>query len=331
MAMNKQQLIQFVEGKLTNSEKLKEVFNWMEKDRKNKRYLIYLKNVQSLTAEKEGKLNIAEEFELVKQKINFNIRRISPKRVVFRYAAVFLAVIGLTWAIHFSVNTTKKEIWNKIYCPYGQLMKVTLSDATVIWLNSGSTISYPNVFNRSQRIVILKGEAFFKVKSNKQHPFIVNVDRVKVRVTGTEFDIDAYPNSYSLKTTLVRGKVDICNAKGDWGLRLHPGQMAIYDKKTQCLTTSDVDVSMCSLWREGKIIFQNTRIEEIAEKLSYWYNVKIIVSDEYTKNLKISFTALKNRPLDDVLSSMQFLYKQVSYKKINENKMQEIIITGTKN
>ncbi|MDP4184847.1 MAG: DUF4974 domain-containing protein [Bacteroidota bacterium] len=325
--MKKEQLLQYVNGKLRDPKRLQEVYEWMEKDEKNKHYLIHLKNIQSFTVGKEGKIDLDYEYSLMQKRMQSRTKIIPFMKQALKYAAVLIFIIGLSWIIKLSLNTNREEYVNRIFCPNGETMKVKLDDGTLVCLNSGSTLSYPASFTKNHRSVKLIGEAFFTVKSDKNHPFIVNVNDIKVKVTGTEFDIDAYPCSHSLKTTLVKGRVDICDANEVSKLLLHPGQMANYNKTSQKLTVSDVDVSKYYSWTEGELTFRDTRIEEIAEKLSYWYNIKIRVDNENVKDFKVSCTAVKNRPIEDVLNSLKLLYKQVSYKTVIVNNKQEIIIT----
>jgi len=100
-------------------------------------------------------------------------------------------------------NVDKEKIQNiEIVTPIGKRMTITLSDGTKVYMNSGSKIKFPNKFKEDNREVFIEGEFFFDVAPDKRHPFIVQMNRSKVVVVGTEFNIRSYPDEITVQTTL---------------------------------------------------------------------------------------------------------------------------------
>jgi transmembrane sensor len=107
--------------------------------------------------------------------------------------------------------------------PRGRNFYVLLSDGTEVWLNAESRLSYPSRFDEDERIVELEGEAYFKVASDKAHPFIVRTSRFNTRVLGTEFNVKAHQDDTPY-VTLVSGSVRIKASRSGEEVSLHPGQ-----------------------------------------------------------------------------------------------------------
>ena len=128
---------------------------------------------------------------------------------IIKIAAVFLFAVLLYSAGYYLLYKPKhiKIAYVQITVPNGQKRTVTLPDGTKIWINSGSTLSYPKIPGKKYREVRLSGEALFEVTKNKHRPFIVKTKEVSVKVLGTVFNVSAYPGDKTIETTLVRGRV----------------------------------------------------------------------------------------------------------------------------
>ncbi|WP_430809947.1 MULTISPECIES: FecR family protein [unclassified Carboxylicivirga] len=159
--------------------------------------------------------------------------------------------------------------------PFGAKTNVDLPDGSRVWLNSGSTITYPVKFGKS-RSLSLSGEAFFDVKKSNS-PFIVSTPDGDVVVKGTSFNVKAYPEDGIYETTLIEGAVDF-KPKDETGvLSLKPGDQL---RKTQeGFSIREVDVKLSTCWMEGKLIFNREPFPTLITKLERWYNVKIEYAD----------------------------------------------------
>ena len=129
----------------------------------------------------------------------------------------------------------EKLVYNELYVPYGKMQQLQLSDGTIVYLNSGSSLKYPVKFLKDlNRQVYITGEAYFKVSEDMSHPFIVTTDKVNVRVLGTEFNVSSYKEDEYINTVLVSGKVHLYTEAETYNsteaLSLSPGKMALWDR-----------------------------------------------------------------------------------------------------
>lgn len=159
----------------------------------------------------------------------------------------------------------------RIDIPRGGEYKVKLSDGTAVWLNSESSIEYPQQFTGSQRVVKLTGEAYFEVAHDADKPFLVDFGDVRVKVLGTSFNISAYAGDPAATATLLSGKVEI--SRNGTVAQLTPGKQAVLSHDSPGITVHDVDASLYVSWTQGTFVFENMRLEDICRRLSRWYDV----------------------------------------------------------
>ncbi|MFW6246123.1 MAG: FecR family protein [Tangfeifania sp.] len=200
-------------------------------------------------------------------------------------AAAAVLLIGLVIGSVFYVQSQIPEIITQnINTPYGGKTSFTLPDGSTVWLNSGTSFSYPDRFEE-ERIVELEGEAYFEVQKQTE-PFIVKTSFGDVEVLGTSFNVKAY-KSETFVTTLESGSVSFTNPAGKKAI-LDPGSQVIYNSKT--FFTQTVDTEVFTSWKEGKLIFRNEPLQNMITRLERWYNVDIKLEDERIKNLKYTGT-----------------------------------------
>lgn len=196
-------------------------------------------------------------------------------------------------------------VYNTMQIPVGGFYQLKLADGTKVWLNSLTQLRFPVTFAGEERKVYLTGEAYFEVARDSVHPFIVATDEgMEVKVYGTEFNVDTYRKG-TVKTTLVNGKVGIRVSATGEEVRLSPNQMALFTKVTQSIQVENVDPYGAIAWKDGKFVFEDEPIEEIMERLSRWYDVKVFYANERIK--KHTFTGIITRFADisDVLHLME--------------------------
>lgn len=193
-------------------------------------------------------------------------------------AILLLPLLGLSAYLYYQTNTLKSKSVGLLETTtaYGVRTKITLSDGSEIWLNSGSTLSYPERFTEDKRQVTLSGEAFFKVKSDKDLRFDVQTsDGITVSAYGTEFNVQAYTEEPDIKATLAEGHIQIDQINQPASQELIPGEQAIYSRHTQQMQVRKVNLLVETAWKDGKLIFRRTPMEEIAKQLSRHFNVNI--------------------------------------------------------
>ncbi len=246
-----------------------------------------------------------EKFELILDKIHHKINLLKPKKqkstgnsiqqinkIFIRIAAVLF--IPLLLAFLFILHTSRSEIQEltrkgsdniDVISPIGSRTYIELPDGTKVHLNHGSKLSYPRRFIGKERNVELSGEAYFTVAHNPGKPFRVDVNHAIITATGTEFNVMAYPGQQNIETTLVKGKIVFQDSK-----KMEPGEHLSYSIKTGHYICDKTDILKYISWKDGVLIFKDDPLEEIAFKLSRWYNVDFIFKDNSVKDIPYTAT-----------------------------------------
>ena len=264
-----------------------------------------------------------------------------------KYAAIFIFAFALTWLLKPSPGSefasVKPQFFN-IKVAYGSKTTIELPDSSVVILNSGSTLSYPDKFETESRTVMLVGEAFFEVKKNSKRPFYVKTKDVTIRVLGTKFNVKSYPDENTSETTLVSGSVEILqNSVQDKEGKKHdiapiflkPNQKAIFTRttgvtelkevnkeqpkeKVQTETTTPVqlvakiaaqdqeETDYDIAWKNNKLILNNDRFGDIIKILERWYNVDITVKNPTLSDVRFS-AKFDRESIVDVLDALKII------------------------
>ncbi len=174
--------------------------------------------------------------------------------------------------------------------PKGGEFHLMLGDGTAVWLNSESRLMYPSVFGEDSRQVWLEGEAYFDVAAEADRPFIVETERQQVKVLGTQFNIQAYPDEQMSTTTLVQGNVLVSCENED--MLLQPGQQAQTKKSGRLNLNRNADIDQVVAWKNGYFRFDKADIHTIMKQLSRWYDIKVNYADTFPAHY---FGAIMNR------------------------------------
>ncbi len=211
--------------------------------------------------------------------------------------------------------------WQAIKVPRGRKIAIILSDGTKVHLNSDTELVYPDKFGNENRLVKLKGEAFFDVAHNADKPFIVENNTQTITVLGTKFNLNCYDNQSFVKTTLVEGSVKINSKLNSKSLILSPNEHSSLAVDGSELDKKNVDTKLYTSWINEILYFNNEELGSIAIKLERWYDVKIIFNNE--ENKKIHFTGIVRK--DKSITHILDLIEKTSNIEISSNK-NEIII-----
>lgn len=179
-----------------------------------------------------------------------------------------------------------EPLFNKVIVPRGGEYQLELCDGTKIWLNAESEIIFPTRFDGDTRTVELKGEAYFEVKSDPAHPFIVKTDLMSVRVLGTSFNIMTYNDDPVVETTLITGSLMV--VKDETETLIRPGMQARINRESNTCTLRSVYAESYAAWAKQMFVFFNEPIESICRKLARWYNVQIDASSESLRGIRYS-------------------------------------------
>lgn len=182
-------------------------------------------------------------------------------------------------------NNNLNNGFNTIETPNGGMWEVKLPDGSSVWLNAASSLTYPLSFSKGQkRVVELKGEAYFEVKEDKLHPFVVKTLKQDVEVLGTHFNINAYVDEAAVKTTLLEGSVKVVSSQTEHKPEiLKPGEQSILTAKG--FDIKQVDVDEVIDWKKGYFMFNNEKQESIMRKIARWYNVQVEYADPRAKEV----------------------------------------------
>jgi len=191
---------------------------------------------------------------------------------------------------------TEKDaaFYNTISTPRGGQYQVTLSDGTMVWLNAASSIRFPVVFAGADRKVEITGEVYFEVAKNKNMPFKVKANASEIEVLGTHFNVNAYNDEASIKTTLLEGmvKVTVPTLAGNQQPKfLQPGQQSSINKEGRIQVFDDADTEEVMAWKNGRFQFKSSDLRSILRQIARWYDVDI----EYKGNVDLHFTGQLTR------------------------------------
>lgn len=176
--------------------------------------------------------------------------------------------------------------------PNGGTWRLRLPDSTEVWLNAGSTLTYPVSFaGQTERRILLSGEAYFEVFQDKSHPFAVISRGQLVEGQGTHFNISAYEEDRLVKTTLLKGSLTIAPLgyvgghenlpMKNFAVTMKPGEQIVNDGGN--LKVDIVDTNYAVAWKQGHFLFDNESIDSIMEKLARWYDVQVTYEDPSLK------------------------------------------------
>lgn len=324
-------------GKL-NSNDRKEIESWKNASLEN----LTLFNEYLEVWESMGRLDEMEKIDThtALQKVTDEISKEKRSiRLVYafqRIAAILilplLAYVGyLTFK---NVSSTSNEVaWQTITSKNGMRNEMDLPDGTHVWLNSGAVLQYPVSFSSSDhREVKITGEGFFKVTHDKKHPFVVNTGKMNVEVLGTSFNILNKPEDKLFEVVLETGKVNLFSGnykdKVDIGI-MKPGQRATYDLNKKNIVVSNVEIDKYLAWKEGKIMFRDDVMTDVAKRLGQWFNVKIIIQNPELNDYLFTATFQEEsltQILDLLKLSSPIEYKIVKNKKLEDESYSQTVI-----
>lgn len=185
----------------------------------------------------------------------------------------------------------------------GEKKEVILQDGSMVMLNANSSIVYTRDFE-TDRHIKLKGQAFFKVRRDEEHPFIVSTSKIKVQVLGTSFDVNA--NAFANPTvSVVSGVVNVSDYKNkENNLIIRKNEQVVFDNNRLKYTKTDSDIN--TAWTHNTIHLHNNTLKETASILENWYNLKISFEDKKLEKLRIS-GKYKNEKIENIIKSIALL------------------------
>ena len=208
-------------------------------------------------------------------------------------------------------GTAQAILYNTVRTPRGGQYQVTLPDGSRVWLNAATSLRFPTAFTGTDRTVELSGEAYFEIASRKDQPFHVKVREMTVDVLGTHFNVMAYDDEESFRTTLLTGAVriqagttaDFGNSNTQRSVQLKPGEEARLSLDTKAISVAVADTDQCVAWKNGLFQFEGATLEHVMRQVARWYDVDV----HYTGTIDRHFSGMisRNAPLADVLHVLE--------------------------
>lgn len=219
----------------------------------------------------------------------------------------------------YTVNSKKvtendETFYNTITTPRGGQYQITLADGTLVWLNAASSIRFPVVFTGTERKVTITGEAYFEVAKNAAMPFRVKAAASEIEVLGTHFNVNAYEDEASIRTTLLEGSVKVAATAlsvNQLPVLLKPGQQSVISKAGKISIQNDADIEEAIAWKNGRFQFKSADLNSILRQISRWYDVDVV----YNGKVDLHFTGqlARNENVSNVFRKLA-LTGEVSFK-----------------
>ncbi|MBO1364316.1 FecR domain-containing protein [Prevotella sp. A2931] len=304
--MNFKVIKDYILGKSAPKDELR-LGDWLGRSKENERLLF---GAELLYHEGRGDYDRwAADADKVEASLFAEINRLEERRVkvrylnFIRYAAVALimlvdgaAVLWLQYGRQHMIDVTAAN----------GVMALTLPDSTKVWLNQGTTLRYPEVFDGDERHVELAGEALFSVTKNPQKPFIVSSEGVRTKVLGTVFDFKTNVGDNHEEVSLLEGKLEITGSHGEGKVIIQPNQKAVIDKNSHTMEVKNVYAPLEAVWHDGMIPFANMSIADIAHVLERFYQVEISLAGNMDRRQTYSGYIRRTDSIDSVLNALMY-------------------------
>lgn len=271
-------------------EDVQAVEKWLDEKPVNRRIYARLQHLWKSNPDVQG--SHSSLFEAIKRKIavyeskpKSSIRKLDP---FLKVAAIVAVVLLSNFFVYqyFSKSEPQSVTWHEIVVPRGNRMKIILPDKSSVWLNNETHLKYASDFSTGNRVVELSGEAYFDIQHDAKHPFIVKIGEQRIKVLGTKFSVNAYPEDRMVETSLISGSIEF-DAKemvnGKSKFMLEPGYSLFYDKRNNKLSQEKIQSSYYEYWENGVYAFKEESFESLAIKIKRIFNVEIIFNDEKLK------------------------------------------------
>ena len=201
-----------------------------------------------------------------------------------------------------------QPVYHCLEVPRGGEFSFLLPDSTTVFLNAESRLRFPDRFvPGSERIVYLSGEAYFDVKRDPRSPFLVCLEHSAVKVTGTSFNVKAYPDDTNEATTLISGTVSMGIGTTEQWIVLKPGEQGYYDATRKTLLQQTVDVNYYTAWKDGVFAFYRQPLEEVMKTLGRWYLFDTHYQNEALKSILYTGKINRHASIREVLHTFELM------------------------
>ena len=253
-----------------------------------------------------------EALQATRARLGLSHKRQGAVRLTFWLAAAALALLVVLPISYKAGRTSGEERiasieWVEVNVPFGEKEEITLSDGTVLHLNSGSRLTYPAVFSGDSRTVFMDGEAYLDVAKDPEHPFIIKSQNIDIKVLGTSFNFKNYARERMAELLLMEGSVEasVSIPNDTRTVRLKPGDKMQYNRES-----GDLDIARFNpkgykaFYEDNSLYFLDMQLSDIALDLSRRFNCEIVVLDEELASRRYFSIFTNNETLDQILAVM---------------------------
>lgn len=304
-------LMKYVKGDVTPEEQEK-VICWLDESPEHMRQFRSLRKLYDISI-----WNCNEDVHEVNKKSSIFMK---PVFLEFLKVAAVILVTFLGTRFFFGFNEEHAGM-QTVVVPAGQRAELYLADGTKVWLNSRSTLKFPDRFDDDARNVELDGEGYFDVSRNEKAPFTVHTSKYNVKVLGTEFNVKSYSDRNYFSTSLLKGSVEVSNTNNSQSVLLKPQEQALANDGR--LVVKKIQDKNYFRWKEGLLCLDDESISELIAKLELYYDVDIIVKKQSLMKYRYSGKFRIREGVEHVLKVLQ-LKHSFTYTKNEE--LNQIII-----
>jgi len=285
-------------------EEEKELLKWISQSEENKKHFLKIKDIwdASLKKDDSAEKNLFDFYQVQVNKKESLQKSIRLWRFVAGIAALLVIGLVISILVYNPAPMEKKLITHTV--PLGSKSQVFLADGTEVHLNSGSKLEYYSDFVNDNREVTLSGEAYFKVETDKFHPFIVKTSDFDITVTGTRFNVCSYHDNPFSSVSLIEGKIGF-SASNIQPMVLKPGEKIQYNREERELAYVSLDLQAEIAWKEGLFIFKNIPFPELIKRLERWYDVKLNCTSDNLNTLQYSGSFKNQETIWQVLDALK--------------------------
>ena len=314
-------VFKFLQGEATVAEQ-RIVEEWMAQDVANKKFFDTQRGLILLTTRKPVTYDVDRAWEKVQRRMAHVSETTAPvvpvvslyrKKIiqiasVSGIAALFVMAIGWFGVLN-NTNTSHPSML-QVSSNKAVIDEMLLPDGTSVSLNTHSVINYPEQFAGDMREISIFGEAFFEVKPDVLHPFIIHTSGLDIRVVGTSFNVEAFPGAGFVKVAVSTGKVLVypSGANPENGTLLQAGETATYSQASGKLLKGVVDDLNFLSWKTGILTFRETRLADVFEALEKKYDTNFTVDNPAVLNERLT-ARFESETLDQVLETLALIFE----------------------
>ena len=241
----------------------------------------------------------------LRENISKRIRR-HRRKVALQRSAVAACVSAVLFVVALpELVVSSKNEWVTLQVPMGKIDSLTLADGSRIVLNGGSSLNYPKRFRGAERMVELQGEGFFDIHSDPSHPFLVECDDIKIKVTGTKFNLKSYGVDRSIVAELISGSIQAIHTTTARVVNVVPGERVVYNRETKTFEKERFNTSELFDWMHDRYRFHDTPFVEVVKSLERGFGKTFIVECDALKRVRITANFVNVETLEEIMTVLE--------------------------